>query len=146
MSVRAYFPLTATEFQHWPHVSPPIGFAPHPSQAGLKGEELEEVEWLSMSYAAAHIEERAAAEATGRVILAADVAPAQVFSSAGEQVIAFTPRTWDSQHVVSAHVDDPVETQKLGANVEDNRAILNDAALLWYDVSEFAQLIELTLK
>lgn len=143
--VRAYFPVTVEEFRNWPNITPTVGFTPHPRTHGLKGDALDEVEWLAMSYAAAALEEEAARSATGRVVLAADIpAPTQT-SAVGNDVLAFHPTTFDPSKVVSAHIDDPDELAKLGDDVQRNQRILQEASLVWYDASEFAELIELTL-
>ncbi len=146
MSVRAYFPLTVSEFQSWPNLTPTIGFTPHPRTHGLKGDALDEVEWMAMSYAAAALEEEAARTGQGRVVLAADIPAPTNTTEAGSDVLVFEPAQFDPSAVVSAHIDDPDELRRLGEDPQSNLSILREASLVWYDVSEFRELIELTLK
>ncbi|MDK7748844.1 hypothetical protein QP572_00535 [Brevibacterium sp. UMB10442] len=146
MSVRAYFPLTVSEFRAWPNVTPSIAFTPHPRTHGLKGDALDEVEWLAMSYAAAALEEHAAQAGEGRVVLAADIPAPKNTTDAGGNVLAFEPAQFDPSKVVSAHIDDPDELSRLGSDAQANLSILRDTSLVWYDASEFRELIELTLK
>lgn len=144
MSVRAYFPLTVSEFHSWPNITPSIGFTPHPRTHGLKGDALDEVEWLAMAYAATALEEEAARTGEGRVVLAADIPAPTNTTEAGGDVLAFEPAQFDPTKVVSAHIDDPDELGRLTDDAQNNLAVLREASLVWYDASEFGELIELT--
>lgn len=61
-------------------------------------------------------------------------------------MLAFEPAQFDPTKVVSAHIDDPDELGRLTDDAQNNLAVLREASLVWYDASEFGELIELTSK
>ncbi|WP_101651188.1 DUF6912 family protein [Brevibacterium ihuae] len=142
-SVRAYVPLTHRSLAAaWPHVSGALGFAPDERARRLRGEELEEAEWIAMAAAAEVVVDAAVGERCARVVLACDL-PADLRSrpvSAG--VTALGPSALDPARVVSAHIDDPAVVAALPEDPAAAAAALRDSALLWYDVSEIDELIE----
>lgn len=142
-TVRAYVPLTQrTLATAWPRITEALGFAPDARARSLRGEELEEAEWIALATAAEVVLDTAVAARCGRVVLACEL-PADLRSrpvSAG--VVALGPAALDPACVVSAHIDDPAVVAALPEDPAAAAHALREGGLLWYDVSEIDELIE----
>lgn len=142
-TVRAYVPLTQHSLAAaWPQITEALGFTPDAGARSLRGEELEEAEWIAMATAAEVVLDTAVAQRCGRVVLACDL-PADLRSrpiSAG--VAALGPVVLDPACVVSAHIDDPALVAALPEDPAAAADALRDGGLLWYDASEIDELIE----
>lgn len=121
-NVRAYLPMTFSAFSHWPSVTPIHAFAVDLTRTELGGEALEEAEWVAMNCAAQSLND----PDIRRVVLAADVPAPATYTPVGDAVVTFTPEGFDPNLVVSAHLADSAEDD-----------------LMWYDASEFGELLKL---
>lgn len=135
-AIRAYAPFTLAELRStWPQTPIDHAFAPDAAARGLTGDDLEEAEWLALSAAAAKAGETGAA----RAVLALDIdASTEQQLAPGLSLIRPTAAT----HVISAHVDEIDVVTRLAEHPESAQEILQEAGLLWYDVSELDELID----
>lgn len=142
-TVRAYVPLTDRSLRAaWPHLTEALGFAPDVRPGSLRGEELEEAEWIALSTAAEVVLDTAVEQRCGRVVLACDL-PADLRSRpVSTGVVALGPAALDPACVVSAHIDDPALVAALPDDPAAAADALRDGGLLWYDVSEIDELVE----
>lgn len=137
--MRIYLPARVSDLDS-PVVSAASAFAVNPALRGAAPDEDEEgLEYLAFLAAA-----DAAIDAgeVSRIVLAAD-APGRDTGQAGIVTVVDVP--WED--VVSIHIDDLTDADLLAdlgaaqAGDGDARDRVNDADLLWYDVSERADVL-----
>ncbi|GAA4285147.1 hypothetical protein GCM10022261_26780 [Brevibacterium daeguense] len=142
-TIRAYVPLTHQQLAAaWPQIDSALGFAPDSAGRAQHGEALEEAEWIAMVTAAEVITEEAAAQRCARVVLACDLPSGLQVRPVAAGVDAFGPTPLDPSWVVSAHIDAPDVVATLPDDTDGAADALQDSALLWFDVSEIAELVE----
>lgn len=142
-TTRAYVPLTLQDLARmWPELDQVVAWSPTPPEETSSKDDVEEAEYFAMLAAAASVVDAALAQGSPRVVLACDIEPAEDPASPVDGLLAHPGISVDPTRVVSAHVDDPELVAALPADREEAAEALADSALLWFDVSEIAQLLE----
>ncbi len=144
MTIRAYIPFTVSELAaQWPHPTVSTAFAPDAAARALRGDDLEEAEWLAMSAAAAQAGQRAVeghSPAELRAVLAVDVDPAHEEPIApGISLVTIDAGDLD---IASVHADEPAVAARLSGEAAHDERVYDEASLLWYAPAEVSGLLD----
>lgn len=144
MSVRVYIPLLLTDLAaQWPLLEPAAGVGLSERARQLRGEDLEEAEYLAQLSAALMIAPAAARTRVPRAIVAADIDELNGAQPLSGLLIRGQVPGADPRRVRSVHIDDPELIAGLADDSGTAAAQLSESHLMWYDVSEIPQLFEL---
>lgn len=143
MAVRCYIPTTLAALAAG--LSSAAAVAPDAAAAGLRGEELEEREFIAMDIAASLAATEALAAGgprSARVVVAYDAPDSADRQPLGGGCDLLALSAVDMDAVASVHLDEEeVWAEALTRDPESAAAGLADSPLLWYDRSELEDLL-----